>query len=282
MNEINPIRFIFFGSSPFSVYILEELLRAGFSPTSIVTTRDKPRGRGLTLSPTVVKEWANKKNIKVHTPDKLDHSLAELLKLENSQIFLVASYGKIIPQIILDIPIHKTLNVHPSLLPLYRGSSPLQTTIIDNAKDTGVTIIRLNEKMDEGPIVAQEKITISEWPIYEVLEEKTARIGGILLAKVLPEWVAGNIMEIPQDHSRATYTKKISKSDGLIDIKADPYVNFRKIQAYHHWPNAYFFADDNSSKKIRVKITKAAFRDGALRIERVIPEGRREMDYGDF
>ncbi len=288
--------FTFFGSSRFSVIVLDELEKLGFIPACIVTTPDKPQGRKLILTPNVVKTWAISKGIKVFDPAKIDLPFIEQLKGEyfsqlNQQkngncldVFIVASYGKILPTELIDLPPRKTLNIHPSLLPKYRGASPLQSAMIDDQKNTGVTIIRIDEKMDHGPIVAQKNVTIIEWPTYEEFEMLMAREGANLIASILPDWVAGKIIEKEQDHSSATYTKKITKEDGLIDLqteKVDPYLNFRKIQAYHEWPQAYFFIE-HAGKKIRVKITTASFKNGELIIEKVIPEGAKEMSYKDF
>ena len=285
------IQFTFFGSSRFSVIVLDELTKHGFIPAKIVTTPDKPQGRRLTMTPNVVKAWAMKHSIGAITPEKLDSSFIEELKVEQKdiknapQVFIVASYGKIIPAAVIDIPPRKTLNIHPSLLPQYRGASPLPTAILNDTKHTGITIMRINEKMDEGPIVAQKEISIEsifpEWPTYEVFEEYMAREGARLLASVLPDWIGEKIEEKEQDHLQASYTKKIKKEDGLIDLTADSYANFRKIQAYHEWPQAYFFIGSGDTQ-IRVKITSVSFRDGILIIEKVIPENSREMSYKDF
>jgi len=149
--------------------------------------------------------------------------------------------------------------------------------------------------MDHGPIIAQKEVTVNEWPTYEDFEAQMAHEGGQLLAQVLSEWVAGKIKDREQDHSRSTYAKKIIKEDGLIDTAVlnpnapteKAYAAFRKIQAFHQWPTAYFFVENaafknSPTKKMRVKITKASFKDGRLAIEKVIPEGSKEMDYGDF
>ncbi|MFA6432452.1 MAG: methionyl-tRNA formyltransferase [Candidatus Paceibacterota bacterium] len=271
----------FFGNSRFSVFILEELLKAGLKPARIVTTPDKPEGRKLTMTPTPVKVWAQKNNIPIYEPVKLDASFIELLKKDDSDLFIVASYGKIIPEAILEMPNHKTLNVHPSLLPLYRGPSPLPSSMLDDAKETGVTIMRIDKEVDHGPVLAQKKVAIAEWPTYEEFEERMAREGGQLLAATIPEWVAGKLKEQEQDHSKATFTKKVKKEDGLIILGADNYINFRKIQAYHEWPQAYFFRE-SGGRKFRVKVTKASYKDGKLGIESVIPEGGKEMSYEDF
>ncbi|MFA6294881.1 MAG: methionyl-tRNA formyltransferase [Candidatus Paceibacterota bacterium] len=294
-NQIK-INFAFFGSSQFSVITLDEFYRRGLIPSYIVTTQDKPQGRKMIMTPNVVKQWANEKSIKVYDPAKLDPSfIAELNALQSASeksentksanskcdVFIVASYGKIIPESVLNIPPRKTLNIHPSLLPKYRGPSPLPTTILDDTKHTGVTIMRLDKEMDHGPIIAQKDVTINEWPTYEKFEEKMAIIGASLLAEILSKWINGEISEKEQDHAIATYTKKITKEDGLLDLNGDAYTNFRKIQAFHEWPQAYFFIE-HKEKKIRVKITEAVFTNNELKISRVIPEGGKEISYEDF
>ena len=139
--------------------------------------------------------------------------------------------------------------------------------------------------MDNGPIVAQKEITIDEWPPYGEFEKMMGHEGGVLLASILESWVQGQLPETPQDHSQATFTKKIKKDDAQIvftDITAHPYDTFRKIQAYHEWPIVYFFLDTKSGSPIRIKITQASYKNDTLVIERVIPEGKKEMSYQDF
>lgn len=271
----------YFGSSRVSNYVLDELMKAGIVPAFVVTTPDKPQGRGLVMTPNVTKTFALERGLKVYEPAKLDASFQEILRSESADIFIVASYGKIMPEAVVTMPPHKTLNVHPSLLPRYRGAAPLPTAMLDDAKKTGVTIMRLDKEMDHGPIVAVKEIEIAEWPIYEEFEEMMAREGGRLMAGMLDDWVAGKVPEREQEHGKATYTKKITKEEAELDLKSDPYLNFRKIQAYHEWPQAYFFAE-RDGKKLRVKATKASFAGGKLAIERVIPEGKPEMSFTDF
>jgi methionyl-tRNA formyltransferase len=282
MDNRDKIKFTFFGSSRFSTIILDTLEEAGFIATTLITLPDKPQGRKMLLTSTPVKSWGQKRDIEVYEPEKLDQEFVQLLIDENmDDVFIVASYGKIIPNNIIELPKYKTLNVHPSLLPKYRGASPLQSTIIEDDKDTGVTIIRIDEQMDHGPIIAQREIHIDAWPIYEEFEEMMAKLGGGLLAEILPDWVSGNIIEKEQDHVHATYTKKIEKVNSLIKLTDDPYLNFRKIQAYHGWPQAYFIVKHKNAD-LRVKVTQADFKNGQLIIEKVIPEGGKEMGYDDF
>ncbi len=298
------ISFVFFGSSRLSMIVLDELLKLNYKPTLIVTTPDKPQGRKLEIKPNVVKEWALSHDIQVLSPVKLDAEFITSLSaclpsgtVGNWPLFVVASYGKIIPEAIINLPTYKTLNIHPSLLPRYRGASPLPTAILENTKNTGVTIMQLDVEMDHGPIVAQKSINLEDhfkdWPTYEVFEEMMAREGADLLARILPDWIAQKIRPVGQNHQLATYTKKINKEDGLIDLKESELVNiknlsiksaydiFRKIQAFHEWPQVFFFVGHNGNQ-IRVKITDASFNFGRLIINKVIPEGKKEMTFDDF
>lgn len=271
------INWVFFGTSKFSVLILEELKSRGFLPSLVVTVQDKPKGRKLILTPPEVKIWAEKENIPYIQPKKLDNET--YLKLLNSkpELFVVASYGKIIPQNVLDIPKHKTLNVHPSLLPKLRGPSPIQNAILSE-QETGVTIMRLDAEMDHGPIVVQQKITIVDWPPYtEDLEEILAKTGGNLLAKILPDWIDGKIEEKEQNHKLASYCKKIEKIDGKLNFNDSPHINLRKIRAYHIWPGAYYL-DENK----RIIVKKAHVENGELILDTIVPEGRKEMSYKDY
>jgi methionyl-tRNA formyltransferase len=310
---MNPLQqkptYVFFGSAEMSVHVLDEMEKAGFTPALIVTTPDKPKGRTLALTPTPVKVWGHAHQIPVLEPAKLDQHFIDLLQKRTADLFVVAAYGKIIPQAVLDIPPHQTLNIHPSLLPRYRGAAPLQSAMLDDMKNTGVTVMRIDALMDHGPIVAQKKITVEEWPTYEIFEEMMAREGARLIATVMPDWVSGKIKEREQDHSQATFTRKFTKEDGLIDVRkifpvttagsvdasaanpAEQYDIFRKIQAFHVWPTVYFFVEKkntagaaagNITRKIRVKITDAEWRDSQLVIKKVIPEGKAETDVALF
>jgi methionyl-tRNA formyltransferase len=278
-----PLKFAFWGTSEFSVYILESLKSKGFLPALIVSTSDKPQGRKLEIKPTLTKVWAEENNIPILQPERFKENteLFSQLTALNADVFIVASYGKIIPDTLLDIPKHKTLNVHPSLLPKLRGPSPIETAILKDMKKTGVSIMRLDKEMDHGPLLAQIEYNVPQWPKKEELEKTLGVIGGELLASVLPKWVAGEIEEIEQDHSKATYCVKIEKNDALLNLADNPYLNFRKVQAYSGWPNAFFFLE-NDGKKIRVVVKEAKYENGDFVITRVIPEGKKEMSRDDF
>ncbi len=277
-----PITFAFWGTDEFAVTVLSTLSRCGYVPNIVVTTPDKPQGRHMTMTPSPVKVWATDRNIKVLQPEKLKHpEFISQLKTFNLQLFIVASYGKIIPESVFDIPKYKTLNIHPSLLPLLRGPSPVATAILNDMKQTGVTIMQIDAQMDHGPILAQSKYAITEWPTRAELEEKLAVAGAKLLSDIIPKWIEGSVTPIIQNDSEATYTKFIEKEDAEINLNDNDYENFRKIQAYSGWPRAYTMME-NEHRKSRVQITEARFNDGKLIIEKVIPEGKKEMSYDDF
>lgn len=291
------VNWVFFGSSEFSVYVLDELKVHNILPEFIITTPDKPKGRKLVLTPTPVKIWAQNNNIEVIDPFSLKKDNANLIsKLQalSSKLFLVASYGKIIPKEIFDIPEHKTLNIHPSILPKYRGASPIQSQILEDAQEIGVTIMQIDEGMDTGPTVIQKKIGVENWPLgRKELEKVLAIEGAKLFAHILPEWLLGAIDPVMQDESKATSCKKIEKEDGELQIDLnnlgkEAYQDLLKIKAFEEWPTAYFFIDtpkhsEGDIGKKRIIITDAKLKtDGSLEILKVIPEGKKEMPFVDF
>ncbi len=272
-------RFIFFGTPEFARITLDELALRGMLPVLVITAPDAPRGRKLILTESPVSQWADAHNIPVLKPATLKDALfAEKLASHKADLFVVAAYGKLIPKSILEIPKHGALNVHPSLLPLFRGATPIESAILSDETYTGVTIMLLDEEMDHGPVLAQRERIINVWPpkIGELTRD-LAHFGGALLADIIPEWIGG-LTAYPQDHTRATFTKKITKEDGLIDMAGDARRNYKKICAL---ANAHFFVSHNE-RKIRVRITDATLDNDTLTITRVIPEGKKEMPYADF
>lgn len=278
------IKFTFFGSSPISVTSLNSLRDAGYMPTLIVTQPDKPQGRHLKLIPSPVKVWAIENKIEYVTPEDIkSDELFEVVKKVNANVGILVSYGELIPHLLIDIFPKGILNLHPSLLPKLRGPSPIETAILNDMKDeVGVTIMLLDDEMDHGPILAQRNVPIDKWvPTKSELYENLSTEGGKLLAETLPKWLAGEISPKEQDHKNATYCEMIEKKDGQIDLGDDGYKNLLKIKAYEDWPGAFFFFK-HKNKDIRVKITDADYIDGVLVIKKVIPEGKKEMNYSDF
>ncbi len=312
--------FIFFGSSRMSATVLDELARHGMKPKAIVTTPDRPKGRKLVLTPPEPKIFGEQHGIPVLQFEKLDaDAIAKLRDAMDSganggaiqysvEYFIVASYGLIIPQAVLDLPPFGTLNIHPSLLPEYRGATPLQQAILDDRSDTGVTIMLIDAKMDHGPIILKEKRNAGEpWPKrYADFEDEMARQGARMIADNIDRILghshngkaAEKIQPQEQNHEQATFTKKISKTDGEIDISEDAMrgtagrKQFLKFNAYHEWPTTFFFAKmkttDGDAAPMRIKITEAVWDDaandgaGEMKITKVIPEGQKETLWSEF
>ncbi len=282
----NTSTFAFFGTPKIAVWVLEELEKQGLVPALVVTNPDAPHGRKQTMTPPPAKQWALSKGIPVRQPNTLkDETLQADLRAGNYEYFVVAAYGKLIPESVLTIPSQGTLNVHPSLLPKLRGASPIRSAILNDMRETGVTIMLMDKELDHGPILAQEtaRIELSEWPLHgQVLDERLARQGGTLLAAVIPQWLRGDIEACEQDHTKATFCTKISKEMGELDLSTDSYQNLLKIRAFDGWPGTFFYAQKRGVQ-LRVKIVDAELAaDGTLAITRVIPEGRKEMSFEDF
>lgn len=274
--------FVFFGTPRFGVCVLDALESRGLLPALVVTAPDRPRGRGLTLTPTPVKTWAMERGIDVLTPERLgDAELAEALQNTDWDIFVVAAYTLLITPSILSMPRRGCLNVHPSLLPKFRGPSPVLSAILANERTTGVSIMFMDEELDHGPVVAQGRVEIdaADWPQRgSVLEDLLATEGGNLLAEVLPEWLSGSIVPVVQDETQATFTRKFVDEDALVDMKGLPETQLLKIRAFDKNPRAYALTPEGK----RVIITDAEVVDGKLVILSVIPEGKREMSFEEF
>lgn len=273
--------FVFFGTPELSVCVLDALEAHGHLPALIVTAPGKPQGRGLQITPTPVAAWAAERGIDCMTPERLDDEFADTLANSDWDVFVVAMYAKLLPQKVLDIPRRGTLNVHPSLLPKFRGPSPVLSAILADERTTGVTIMQLTAAMDAGPIVAQARIEVDEdtgeggWPPKgSEFEKFLATQGGNLLAETLGTWIDGTTQAEQQDDAAATYTKKFSPEDALIDLHGNPREQLLKIRAFDKSPRAHFFMDNK-----RIIVTDATIVEGTLKILRVIPEGKKETDW---
>lgn len=276
----------FFGGEPLAVPVLEALKKAEIVPKLIITNPDRKSGRSQELTSPPAKEWAQKHNIPVYQPTSFkEQGMHHLLEDSSWDVFLVAAYNMILPKWLIDIPEHGTLNLHPSLLPKLRGASPIRSAILEDIRETGVSIMHMDEQMDHGPIIAQEKITIdpSNWPLRgKELDNLLTHTGSELFVQTIPAWINGTVAENPQDHTKATYTKKFTKEDGLIDITDDPYTNLLKIRAFDGAPGTYFFIKTPKGN-LRVKIIDAKLSPkNTLHILRIIPEGKKEILYEEF
>ena len=257
--------YIFIGTPDFAAIILEKLCQIEYQPILVITEPDKPVGRKQILTPPPVKTIAQKYNLPVLQTDKIENCKLKIENL-NPSLIIVAAYGQILPKEILEIPKYGCLNVHPSLLPSYRGPSPIQTAILNGDEFTGVTLILMTEKMDAGAILTSQKLKIKKAPPgsrqrrqqnYLELSDELAYLGADLLFETIPKWLKGEIKPVPQDETRTTYTKIIKKEDGLIDFKKTAQEIERQVRAFYPWPSAYTkIPDKNKGNKI-LKILEA-------------------------
>lgn len=271
-------KFVFFGTPELARETLDVLEAHGFIPSAIVTAPDKPTGRHFTLTPTPVKVWAQTHHIPLLTPTMLDEKVHADIQAIGASFGIVVAYGKILPESLLQLFPKGLLNIHYSLLPKYRGASPVESAILHNESETGVTIQKIHAKMDYGPIVAHTITAISANETGPELRRRLTGLGATLLVTTVPKWIQNEIQPIEQNHEVATFCKKIKKEDGEIKLDDDPQINWNKYRAYFGWPGTFFF--DERGK--RVKITKATLKDGKFVIEKVIPEGKKEVLYEDF
>ena len=284
------MKFAFFGTPALTLLVLERLKQDNLLPNLIVAAPDAPVGRKQQLTSPPSIDWARKNEIAVWQPKNKAEFTSDTSPLADTDwdVFVVFAYGAILPQSIIDLPRYNTLNLHPSLLPKLRGPSPIRSAILTDQRETGVTIIKLDTKMDHGPIIAQETVTVPEadWPLAgRVLDELLITAGAELLAQTLPAWCRGAITPETQDDTTATYCRMIQKEDARLDI--DPsnlptgdaaYQALLKIKAYDGWPTAFFEYQEQ-----RVKMLDASL-DGKdkLNIHQVIPAGKQAMDFSTY
>ena len=293
------------GSPAFALPALRSLMSNHYDIRAVYTQPDKPAGRGRQVMACPIKRFAISQGMRVIQPESLkDPKEAEVLAALQPDIIVVAAYGQILPAAVLELPRHKCINIHPSLLPRYRGPSPVAAPILNGDPVTGVTIMLIERKVDSGPILSQEELTISDEDTTESLSERLAIMGARKLVETIPGWVEGKIEPGVQDDSRATYTRMEVKEDGLLDWNLPAVVLWRRIRAYHPWPGCYFdwkgsrlrvmkaisLPDPGGGEAGRVVAlprtapARVAVRttDGLLGLVSVQPEGKREMTAADF
>lgn len=252
------MRLVFFGSSKESSEVLNKLLNDDFKVDLVVTQDSKASGRGLRISATPVEKVAKTKNLEVTNGNGLfqEDQIKKLIK-RNPDLFVVAAYGKILPKAILKIPRLGTINIHPSMLPLFRGPSPVATAILEGVASTGVTIMLLDEGMDTGPIIKQsDAITLRGDEKCSELSRMLFEIGGNLLIDSIRDFERGVIQTTEQDESLATLTKLIRSSDGEINWNEEAIKIYRLMRAFDEWPGIYTFWEGKRLKIIDMEITE--------------------------
>lgn len=285
---MSPITYAFFGTGPLAESVLAELFRNGYLPSLIITKPDAEQGRHMLLTEPYIKTWGTLKGIEVFQPESLkDLALDSPLHKKQFDVFIVASYGKIIPDTILNLPTQGVLNVHPSLLPKYRGPSPLESVLLDGAMTTGVSIMKLDSGMDHGPLLSQNAFMISPEVTAGTLEVTCGQIGGQMLVQCLPHYLDGSLLPKEQNHSEATICKKITKELGCVLLTDTIDEVRRKFRALTPWPGIYFFIK-HKEKEIRVKINAidlVSSKESSLLTDYIVsvtPEGKKQMDFESF
>lgn len=283
------IRFVYFGGEPIGVPVLEELKASNMLPSLVVCNPDRPVGRKQVPTAPPVKKWAEKNDVAVWQPESFKDRELVMQKLQSYDLFVVVAYNKILPKWLIEMPKHSTLNVHPSLLPLLRGASPIRSAILNDMQDqVGVSIMQLDEKMDHGPILTQATMPIADqyWPIAgSKLDEALAHLGGATLADILPRWVAGEVTLTEQFHDAATHCPRLDRSMGELSIDPhnlptgnDAYQALLKIRAFDGFPGTFFVHN-----KKRIKVLNASIdSNNTLSIEEVLPEGKNKQSFKQY
>lgn len=249
-------KIVFFGTPEFAEIILEKLIKTEFKPVMVITAPDKPVGRKQILSSSPVKKLAQKHQIPLFQPKALkDSDIERKLLVLSPDLFIIAAYGLILPQNILNIPKFGPINIHPSLLPKYRGASPIQATILSNDQETGTTIMLMDKEIDHGPIIAFKKIKI-ENENSVTLSKKLSKLGANLLIKILPKWFEKEIESVSQDHQKATFTRLIKKVHGKIIWGKSAKQIEQMLRAYQPWPGIYTVFDKLILKILEVEVLK--------------------------
>ncbi len=264
------MKYVFFGTADFSAIVLEKLILAGMPPAFIICNPDRPVGRKKIFTPPPVKIIASRNRIEVRQPETLD---GEVLG-SGWDFFVVASYARILPPEVLSIPKLGVIGVHPSLLPKYRGSSPIQTAILAGDEEFGVTLYLLDEKIDHGSILASSIIKNQKSAIrYADLLKKLAEVGGNLLIETIPSFMKGEVKPMPQDESQATYTRKFRVEDGYVDLEKDaPAEIERKVRALNPEPGVWTIQNGR-----RMKILEADVAGDKLQLKKIQFEGKKPV-----
>lgn len=298
------MKIVFMGTPDFAAAALEALIEAGYEIIAVVTQPDKPRGRSKNLIPSPVKVCAIEHGIPVMQPKRIKtpEAIAQL-KQYDADVYIVAAFGQILSQEILDIPPYGSLNIHASLLPKYRGTSPIQHVILDGEEKTGITIMQMDAGIDTGDMLYRKEIPISPDDNYETLHDKLKELGGVAVTEALALLEQGKLIPQKQQEELSCYAPLITKEMGKIDFALDAWVIERKIRALTPWPSAFTsyrgkqlkiwqaapsIAENTYARKPGeiFKIDKdsilVAAGQGALRIMEVQLEGKKRMSVHDF
>ncbi len=234
------MKIVYFGTPDFAVESLKALINAGHDVCAVVTREDKPKGRGYEMMPSPVKAEAVRHGIPVLHPVKMkDEAFLDNLRKYNADVFVVAAYGRILPKVLLDIPSKGCINIHASLLPSYRGAAPIQWAVIDGLKETGITIMLMDEGLDTGDILKQYRIRIADDETGGSLFDKLAVLGGEAIVDSLKLLEEGKLNPEKQGDTDTNYARMLTKADGNIDWTRSAEEIERLIRGLNPWPSAY-------------------------------------------
>jgi methionyl-tRNA formyltransferase len=298
------LKVVFLGSPAFALPTLE-VLATNYNLVGVVTQPDRPAGRGRALTPPPVKEKALEKGVPVIQPRRISSPEAlDQLQIWSPDLIVVAAFGQILKTAVLDLPPEGCVNVHASLLPLWRGGAPIQAAILNGDRETGVTIMQMDAGLDTGPIISQEAIPIQPEDTGGSMDSRLARLGANLLQATLPEYLAGNLLPQPQAEDQATFAPLLAKQDGLLDFNESAQALTRRVQAFSPWPGTFTTWKGQTLKilgaravpePVRVPDRLApgdrttlggwpaiVAREGLLVLEKVQPAGKRPLAGDEF
>ncbi len=296
------MRVIFMGTPEFAVPSLESLLKSDDQVVGIITQPDRPKGRGQSLTSSPIKLIAERERLPLLQPTKMkDPGFLDALRAWKPDLITVAAFGRILPPAILNLPPRGCINVHGSLLPKYRGAGPIQWAIINGETETGITTMLMDEGMDTGAILLQERLPINVEDTAGTLSTRLAELGGRLLIKTITQLKAGTLVPRQQDHSQATLAPLLKKEDGVIDWAMSAMAIANRVRGLTPWPGAYTFAGKerwtiwraeaiaeqvNGLPGTVAQVTKDAVHvatgNGVLVLREVQPANRRRMTVSEY
>jgi methionyl-tRNA formyltransferase len=300
---VAPLRIVFFGTPDFAVPTVRSLLASRHPVVGVVTQPDRPRGRGHKVSDAPVKVLALEHGLPVFQPERLKPpEVLETIRAWEPDLGVVAAYGKIIPDTLLQLPRLGMINVHASLLPKYRGAAPVHRAVIDGEAETGVTIMRLVRELDAGDMIAKVKRPIGPDDTSDIVERDLAELGATLLVEIVDRMAEGPVAEERQDFMMASYAPRLTKEEGLIDWALPATFVHNRVRGLYPWPHAYTYLDGHRLILLQTRVDDesstgppgtvvAVTRDGLhvatghggrLTVLRLQPEGRRPMTVREF
>lgn len=291
------LKVVFMGTPIFSVPILENLIK-NTNVVLVVTQKDAPVGRKKILTPCEVKKCALEHNINVFSPANIKEDY-QIIKDLNPDVIITCAYGQIIPKAVLDIPKYKCINIHASLLPKYRGGAPIHRAIMDGETETGITLMYMDEKMDSGDALVQEKVEITKNDNIETLSLKLSNLGATMIIKYLEDIITGKIKGEKQDESKVTFAKIIKRADEQLNFLESATANFNRFRALSPSPLPYFILDEKEYKVAECEVTSEtgtpntiikeekdsitiACQENSLKITKIKPVGKNIMTIKEF